>query len=191
MQIKTINDYIESIHEKFPEVQIQDIKRICTFGFKSLYLHNSYGGDTLIKDNDLWCYIGNLTNNSLKHFNYYARKLAVKIRVLYKRKKIPWDGYYYFALTDTEYQKYLDQKNSKGRPKKKFKFGDVYMYKIFEECKIKEHALKYIFRIYYGSDFGYGFFKKDLVTDKAELIVEREPLKFEDILVYNNNYETI
>jgi hypothetical protein len=108
MQIKTVNDYIESIHEKFPEVQIQDIKRICTFGFKSLYLHNSYGGDTLIKDNDLWCYIGNLTNNSLKHFNYYARKLAVKIRVLYKRKKIPWDGYYYFALTDNEYQKYLD-----------------------------------------------------------------------------------
>ena len=146
MELKTINDYIESIHEKFPEVQIQDIKRICTFGFKSLYLHNSYGGDTLIKDNDLWCYIGNLTNDSLKHFNYYARKLAVKIRVLYKRKKIPWDGYYYFALTDTEYQKYLDQKNSKGRPKKKFKFGDVYMYKIFEECKIKEHALKYIFR---------------------------------------------
>jgi hypothetical protein len=65
------------------------------------------------------------------------------------------------------------------------------MYKILEECKIKEHALKYIFRIYYGSDFGFGFFKKDLVTDKAELIIEREPLKFEDILVNNNKYETI
>ena len=191
MQLKTVNDYIESVSAKFPEVDEKDIKRICTYGFKSLYLHNSYGGDTLIKDNDLWCYIGNLTNNSIKHFNYYARKLAVKIRVLYKRKKIPWDGYYYFALTEDEYQKYLSQKKSRGRPKKKFSFGDVYMYKILEECKIKEHARKYIFKIYYGSDFGYGFFKKDLITDKAELIIEREPLKFEDILVYNNKYETI
>lgn len=191
MQIKTINDYYNIMQEKFPEVDIKDIKRILQFGFKSLYLHNSYGGDTLIKDNDLWCYIGNLTNDSLKHFNYYARKLAVKIRVLYKRKKIPWDGYYYFALTDDEYQKYLDQKNSKGRPRKKFKYGDVYMYRILEECKIREHALKHIFKIYYGSDFGYGFFKKNLITDKAEQIIEREPLKFEDILVNNNKYETI
>ena len=191
MQIKTINDYYDIMQEKFPEVDIKDIKRILQFGFKSLYLHNSYGGDTLIKDNDLWCYIGNLTNDSLRHFNYYARKLAVKIRVLYKRKKIPWDGYYYFALTDDEYQKYLDQKNSKGRPRKKFKYGDVYMYRILEECKIREHALKHIFKIYYGSDFGYGFFKKDLITDKAEQIIEREPLKFEDILVNNNKYETI
>lgn len=191
MQIKTINDYYNIMQEKFPEVDIKDIKRILQFGFKSLYLHNSYGGDTLIKDNDLWCYIGNLTNDSLRHFNYYARKLAVKIRVLYKRKKIPWDGYYYFALTDSEYQKYLDQKNSKGRPRKKFKYGDVYMYRILEECKIREHALKHIFKIYYGSDFGYGFFKKNLITDKAEQIIEREPLKFEDILVNNNKYETI
>lgn len=107
MKLKTVNDYVESVSAKFPDVDINDIKRICTYGFKSLYLHNSYGGDTLIKDNDLWCYIGNLTNDSVKHFNYYARKLAVKIRVLYKRKKVPWDGYYYFALTESEYEKYL------------------------------------------------------------------------------------
>ena len=191
MQIKTVNDYIESIHEKFPEVQIQDIKRICTFGFKSLYLHNSYGGDTLIKDNDLWCYIGRLTNNSVKHFNYYANKLALKIRILYKRKKIQWDGYYYFALTESQYQNYLSQKNKRGRPKKYFDFGNVMIYKILDECKVREHAHKYIFKFSIGSDFGFRYYKKNLKTDNAELIIERDPLKFEDILVSNNEYEVI
>ena len=37
----------------YPDVPMHDIKKILQFGWKSLYLHNSYGGDTLIKDNDL------------------------------------------------------------------------------------------------------------------------------------------
>lgn len=34
-------------------------------------------------------------------------------------------------------------------------------------------------------------FVRQLVTDKAELIITREPLKFKDILVYDNEYEFI
>lgn len=75
------------------------MKRILNFSWKSLYLHNSYGGDTFITDKDIWCYIGYLKYDSIKHFLYYIKKLTVKLRVLYKRKKIPWDGYYYFALS--------------------------------------------------------------------------------------------
>jgi len=46
-------------------------------------------------------------NDSVKYFQYYKRKMRVKLRVLYKRKHIPWDGYYYFALTETEYNEYM------------------------------------------------------------------------------------
>ena len=69
------------------------------FGFKSLYLHNSYGGDVLVNRKDFWFYTGRLTNDSLLWFNYYVKKLITKIRILYKRKGIEWDGYYYFALS--------------------------------------------------------------------------------------------
>jgi hypothetical protein len=54
----------------------------------------------LVKTKNLWCYIGNLKKNALEHFKYYRKKLAAKIRIVYKRKKIQWDGYYYFALTE-------------------------------------------------------------------------------------------
>ena len=52
MQVKTINDYFEEMYAKYPDVPKEDIRRIVTFGWKSLYLHNSYGGDTFIQDNN-------------------------------------------------------------------------------------------------------------------------------------------
>jgi hypothetical protein len=52
-------------------------------------------------------YTGALTPDSLYYMRYYCKKLARKIRILYKRKKKTWDGYYYFALTTAQYEEYL------------------------------------------------------------------------------------
>lgn len=191
MEIKTIKDYYKQLKEQFPDVSENDIKKICSFGWKSLYLHNSYGGDVCINDSNFWCYIGHLKKNSLDYYNYYRKKLALKIRVLYKRKKIQWDGYYYFALTDNQYQEYLNSKNKRGRPKKNFTFSKIFMYQILDECKISESDKKYIFRIPYISKIKMKFFVWEITTSKAELIIERNPLKFEDILTYYNEYEFI
>lgn len=188
-QIKTISDYYDAMYDLFPDVPKSDIQRILNFGWKSLYLHNSYGGDVIITDNNFWSYIGTLRKDSLKHYHYYIKKLSIKLRVLYKRKRIQWDGYYYFALTDNQYTDYLSQKNRRGRPRKNFKFGNQVLYKILDECKIKEYNRKYIFRVPYISDLGFTFYKKDYESDKAELIITRDTQKFEDILVSNNTYE--
>lgn len=189
MEIKTIKDYYEQLYERFPDVPKKDIQRILNYGWKSLYLHNSYGGDTFMQDKELWCYIGHLKKDSIQYFLYYIKKLSVKLRVLYKRNKIQWDGYYYFALTDQQYEEYTNQKNKRGRPKKNFTFTKVFMYQILDECKIKEFGKKYIFRIPYISKVNFKFYVPKLVTDKAELIITREPLKFKDILVYENEYD--
>ena len=191
MKITTIKDYYEEIYQRFPDVPKEDIRRILDYGWKSLYLKNSYGGDTLVSDNDLWCYIGKLKKDPLKHFQYYIRKLIIRLRVLYRRRKIEWDGYYYFGLSEFAYQKYLEQKNKKGRPKKYFNYGKVFMYLLLDECKIAEHSSKYIFRIPYITKVNFKFYIPELITDKAELIITREPLKFKDILTYYNNYEII
>ena len=185
---KTLKDYLEQVYEAFPQVQKRDINTILVFSWKSLYLHNSYGGDTIIIDNGFWLYIGNLKKDPMDHFFYYIRKLTVKLRVLYRRKRKEWDGYYYFALSNTQYQHYLDQKKKKGRPRKYFNFGTVYLYEILDECKINEYYKKYIFRIPYISKLKIKQFVRDLTSDKAELIITREPLKFKDISVDENEY---
>ena len=83
---------------EFPLIPKRDIKRILQYGYKSFYLHNSYGGDVTLERNTFWLYSGRLMKDSLKWFEYYVKKLVIKIRVLYKRNKTNWDGYYYFAL---------------------------------------------------------------------------------------------
>lgn len=185
---KTIKDYYSIMYEKFPQVPKADMNRILIFSWKSIYLHNSYGGDVIIKSRDLWCYIGNLNSDSLKHFHYYIKKLIIKLRVLYRRKRVQWDGYYYFALTEHQYGEYIQQRNSRGRPRKYFKFNNIYLYQILDECKINEYSKKYIFRIPYISRLKIKVFLQQLITDKAELIDTREPLKFKDILVNYNDY---
>lgn len=187
--LKTIQDYYEDINKLYPDVSISDLKRILNFGFKSLLLHNSYGGDVLIKRNDFWFYSGSLMNNSLRWFYYYINKMKIKIRTLYKNRKVKWDGYYYFALTQTQYNDYLNQKHKRGRPKKKFTFSKVKLYKIYDECSISNHNCKYIFRIQLPIEKKFTDFKYSLTTDKAELIEERDPLTFNDILLSNHNYQ--
>ena len=189
MQIKTINDYYENVRELWPRLPEKDIKRILNFGFKSLYLHNSYGGDTFIKDKDFLCYIGYLRNDSVAHYHYYIKKLIIKLRVLYKRRKIPWDGYYYFALREDQYQNYLKQKKSRGRPRKWFEYGLIMLYKIKEECLVSQYSCKYIFKVPYRSEIGSKSLQRNFVSDCAELIETRQPLKLKDILVTNYKYE--
>lgn len=186
---KTINDYYKRIQELFPEVPLIDIKRILNFGWKSVYLHNSYGGDVFITDKDIWCYMGYLKATPLQHFAYYIKKLIIKLRVLYKRKKIKWDGYYYFALSQNQYEKFFKRKSKMGRPKTRIKFQNLIMYQILDECKIAEYNKPYIFRIPYVTLISPKFFVEKLSTDKAELVETRTPLKFKDILVHNHKYE--
>lgn len=188
---KSIQDYYESIYEKYPTLPKEDVRRALQYGFKSLYLTNSYGADTLVSRNGFWFYCGQLMNNSLKYFNYYKRKMRTKLRIMYKRKHIEWDGCYYFALSQNQYENYLNQKNKKGRPKKKFTFSKVVLYKIYDECSIIESNKVAIFKIPYVLDKGFTIFKEEFTTYKSELILVREPLKFNDVLLSNYNYQFI
>ena len=188
---KTIQDYYDQIYKEYPTVSKSDIKRILQYGFKSLYLHCSYGGDVLINRLGFWFYCGQLMNNSIRWFDYYKRKMKIKLRVLYQRKQIPWDGYYYFALSESQYNDYLSQKNKRGRPKKNFTFSHVVLYKIYDECNITESGKTAIFKIPASLDLGFNYYKEEITTDKAELVLVRPPLTLEDILLSVYDYEFI
>ncbi len=193
MEIKHIQDYYSQIIKKYPDVPVSDIKKILNFGWKSLYQHNSYGGDVIVRDNSTFIYFGRLKRDSLKWFNYYKKKLATKVSILFRRRNrnIPWDGYYYFALNTTQEKEYFNQIKNKGRPKKWFTFGPILLYKIKEECLIRESGKVAIFRVPMVADLGLHLFKRKFKTDQAELILQRDPLQFKDILVTSNNYEYV
>lgn len=185
---KSISDYYEQLYKEFPHIPKSDIKRICQFGWKQLYLHNSYGCDVVLQRNKFWLYCGKLMKNSLKFFKYYKNKLRNKLRILYKRNKLQWDGYYYFALTSDQYLQYKAQQNKRGRPKKIFTFKNIRLFKIKDECLLIDSGKTAIFRIYFISDLGFDKFIPELKTDKFEFVEELAPRTMHDLLVSNYQY---
>ena len=191
MELKKVQDYYEQLFELYPTIPKRDIKRIMQFGLKQFISHNNYGGDVLLTNQNLWLYCGRLMVDSIKYFEYYKRKIIIKLRILHKRLNIPWDGYYYFGLTKHQYEEYLKQKNTKGRPKKHFTYGNAVLYKLFDECNLKNSGCVAIFKVPLYSDFGLSIYKPDFKSDKAQLILERDPLTFKDILTSNYRYQFI
>ena len=65
------------------------------------------------------------------------------------------------------------------------------MYKIFDECSIINSGQVAIFKYPSTWDRGFVFYYPKLKTDKTQLVLIREPLKFKDILLSEYNYEFI
>jgi hypothetical protein len=64
----------------------------------------------------------------------------------------------------------------------------VVLYKYFDECNLRNFGAVAIFRVTFQADYGVSIYKPDFKTDKAELILERKPLVFKDILASNYKY---
>ena len=105
---------------------------------------------------------------------------------MFKRTKSQWDGYYYFARTENQYIEYLQQERKKYKT-----FKNVKLYKLLEECKIKEHSKMYIFRLSESKTSWFQKFYKEIRTDKAELIIQRDPLTMKDVLTSENKFKYI
>ena len=191
MELKKVQDYYQELFDLYPDIPKRDIQRIMQFGLKSFLLHNNYGGDVLLHNPGMWLYCGKLMKDSIKYYEYYKRKMIIKVRINHKRLNIPWDGYYYFGLTQNQYDQYLQQKKKRGRPKKHFKYGNTILYKYFDECNLRNSGAVAIFKVTFHSDFGLSLYKSNFETDKAELVLYRAPLTFKDILSSNYKYQFI
>lgn len=166
-----------------------DIRRILNYGWKSFTAANASGCDVLIRDNQLFFYCGNLMADSLKWYFYYKKKICNKLRYMYVKKHIRWDGYYYFGLNKSQYEDYLSQKNPRGRKRRHFTFkGTLMLYKIFDECCVAQTNAIAIFRLSMRTDLGFTRLKRDFKTDKAEFLFTRDTPKMTDILQSNYNY---
>lgn len=189
MKITKVNDYLDRVCQKFPNIPKSDIRKILNYGLKRLYYLNSYGCDISIQNDDYRIYFGSMYKDSIAYYKYYIRKLTVKLRVMYKVLNKKYSGYYYFALTEKQYQDYLSQTHVRGRPRKWFKFGNKMLYKLREECRIRNTLGQYIFKVPMPVEFGFTLLMRDFKSNKAELIEYRPIQKFKDILTSNYNYK--
>lgn len=186
MKITKIDDYVKMVHEKHPELSEDEIKRILVYGWKMILQYVNSGNDISILSNNFFFFIGKIPSSALAVFNNYCYKLSKRIQYMFKRTKSKWDGYYYFARTENQYVDYLQQN------RKKYKiFQNVMLYKLLEECKVKEHSSPYIFRLSEDKTAWMNKFYPQIKTDKAELIIQRDPLKMKDLLTSQNKFKYI
>ena len=183
-----VNDYVDEVNEKFPEFTKEDIKKILNFGWRSIYLLNVYGADTLLKDdsiNKFLFYIGRLTFNSLRHYDYYKFKMVRKLRILYNRRKPEFDGYYYLPLTKRGLEEFKQQYKPN---RKKYVFTRIHLYKMLDEIKYNKIEYELVLKVHIGIDIGFKFFKEKYETRGFEYIQRRTDNGFEPI---NNSKQYI
>ena len=186
MKITNVNDYVDSVYEKFPELTKEEVKRILVYGWKMIIQYVSAGNDVSIITNKEFMFIGKIPRNGLQVFKTYCYKLSKRIAYMFKRTKSEWDGYYYFTRSEDQYKDYLSQS------KKQYKvFKDVFLFKLLEEVKIKNPCSPYIFRLNESKTRWMRKYYKEIKTKNAELIVVRDALTMNDIMTSYNKYKYI
>lgn len=167
MKIKTVNDYVDEVHKKFDKLERDEIRKILNYGFKMFNYINYYGGDVMLKDTTnlkFLMYTGKLFKKFEMYYKYYIKKFSTKLRMLDKRKKEQWDGYYYFGLTDVAYEEYESQKEDSL-----IFMENILLFRLLDEVKT-HNQYKHFFKVKYPEYKGYCFFMKHYEIEESDLI---------------------
>jgi hypothetical protein len=129
-------------------------------------------------------YTGKLFGDNILFYKYWIIKNRIKLRIKYKRNKTKYDGYYYFGLSESEYEEFQKQFKKTGRKKKIATFDRIYAYKIKEECLLN-NRYKHIFKMKYPADVGFTLKLNNYTTRNFEYIFKRN----KDNTIQPINYE--
>ena len=186
MKITNVNDYVDAVHEKFPELTREEVKRILVYGWKMIIQYVSNGNDVSMVTNKEFMFIGRIPSSALSTFKTYCFKLSRRISYMFKKTYSKWDGYYYFVRNEDQYKDYLSQS------RKQYKvFKNVLLFKLLEEVRIKYSSAPYIFRLKEDKTKWMHKFYKEIKTKNAELIIVRDALSMKDIMTSQNKFKYI
>lgn len=164
MKVKYVKDYLDQVHERFPEMDKKEINKILLYGFKVFYALNNFGADIILSEKKylkFLMYTGRLYNRFDLYYKYSLIKYAVKYRIMDRRKKTEWDGYYYFGMTDEMYRFYESQEDEEVKI-----FENIMLYRLLEELKT-HNQYKHYFKVKYDKYKGYKFFLENYETSDA------------------------
>lgn len=173
----TINDFLISVHEKFPELTITEIKKLLNHGFRRLHSAMRYGCAISINTRKfITCtaYIGLLSLDPETQIKQYSIRRDRKLRKIEGWKKPPFDGYYYIGLNPTAFDKWVEI-NKKA--KVITNFVNIIPRKIQKEIYYKAKHL-HIFRFKRKDFKGWSFWAPKLKLRDLEYIGEVYEHKF-------------
>lgn len=201
---KRYGDYLMDLQERFPEFSIEDLKAIIKHGSTALYKIIYINGDVMFCNNlpdfKFKLLIGRVIFQSVAHkLRYLITKAGIKFKHLYQRRKMKWDGYYYFGLTQAAFERWESQMSPwfKDFDKKlrryrntPLSYGDVVLYRIFDECKLNVRYMHF-FRVKFLSVRGFKVYEKDFKRKGVEYVCRRcldgyENMLSEDLKVRKN-----
>lgn len=169
MRITNVNDYIDRIVEKHPELTEKQIKYILHFGMISFDNYLKRGFSIKLPSPKVTMLIG-----SKKYSKDFKQKLKDKrhrikrkARFHYVLDKKTFDGYYYFYLNETLFQ------ILKPFDKNKMKVEKLMIYKSFDECFLSGTEC-YIFKFYYPTDLGFQYLLENETIRDYEFVGKKE-----------------
>lgn len=163
MKLKYVKDYVDAVHQKFPEMEKSEINDILIYGFRRFLGMNVMGLDFLLKDNKslkLWVHVGKMFNKLEDFKKHYYQKISIKLRIL-KAEKTEWSGYYYFGLSDDAYRFYESQEDEEVKI-----LENIYLFRLKEE--LEAHEFKHHFKMKYPEYKGYKFYLENYETSDIE-----------------------
>lgn len=110
MEVTTYKDYIDKVYEEFSEVDEASIRTIVRYGLGVMSIYKRLGLDIWIHSpsSDQYYFCGDAHHGYTKDYEkQIGKKLRRKTRLMYKMRKEPYDGYFYFSLTKEQYTKWL------------------------------------------------------------------------------------
>ena len=163
--IKRIDDYVDQLHEIYPEMSKKDILKILKMGFHFYRKLITIGCGVNIGSNEM---ATRTQKVGVKDKLAYKENLAArKARVKWNRSDKEFDGYYYFALGKNQFAE-LDQEKLKKKCKLKFKH--IWLFKSAEECWLRHSYKDHFFKLRYPVDCGFFMYKDEFVTNDYEYL---------------------
>lgn len=198
---KYVEDYLPYVYAKFPYVAQKDIDNIIQYGLKSfikLALSNAWICITSGAFYITTAALSLVHTNVFKYLHYYKNVLARKIRFLSKLRNYPYDGYYYFYMSQKNYDAFVAENKAALRSytansslyKKPLTFRNIKLFKYKDECWAKSYPCKYIFRypikdasIYENKDV---ILEEEFTTTKVEKVYHARKARKWNFIRYNH-----
>lgn len=108
MKIAGYKKYTDQVALEFPDVDKAAIERVARHGFAMFCHFQLYNQDVYLAHNlqKYYFYIGERHNVPMDRLKHSRRKMHQKLRLMSRLHKDEHDGYYYFSLSDEQYECY-------------------------------------------------------------------------------------
>lgn len=173
----TLKDFLGPVHEKFPDLTKEELKRLLAHGFRRMHSAMKFGCAITINTRkfiNCTSYIGDLSLDPKKNIKEYSVRRDRKLRKIAGWKREPFDGWYYIGLNEGAFAKWVEA-NKVSRTLAKF--VNIIPRKLKEELYYKDRHI-YIFRYKRNKFKGWSFWAPKLTVRKPEYIGEAIERKF-------------